>query len=114
MMLQRVFLYNITKSWYFYIILQRVNISIYSYRGLIYFYIFLQRVGIWQSSQMDVKSDGYLHSFVNCIYTVQNLCECSALAVRLSIEDSVPQVLLSVLNVEKYSATVLLAAGKYS
>ncbi|KAF6018910.1 hypothetical protein EB796_022795 [Bugula neritina] len=71
-----------------------------------------ERVGIWQSSQMDVKSDGYLHSFVNCIYTVQNLCECSALAVRLSIEDSVPQVLLSVLNVEKYSATVLLAAAQ--
>ena len=65
----------------------------------------------WQSPQQEVKTDGRLHCFINSIYTAQNLCECSALAVRMCIEDSVPEVLLASLDADKYPSQLLLAAG---
>lgn len=58
-----------------------------------------------------MKVDGRIHCFINCLYTVQNLCECSSLAVRMSIEDSIPEVLITSLHTDKFPAHLVLAAG---
>ncbi|XP_067934086.1 HEAT repeat-containing protein 3-like isoform X1 [Watersipora subatra] len=63
-------------------------------------------------SSSEEKGDRHVHGFVNCIYTIQNLCECSALAVRLALEDSIPQVLVSTMHACTHPAVVLLAAAQ--